>query len=75
MHLLYVVASYALFLALLPVLLFHPKLRHGIPFRLGWYRRSFDLPRSDDGRRISIEFEGVFRDSTVFVTPRTFIPS
>jgi 3-deoxy-D-manno-octulosonic-acid transferase len=43
LHLLYVIASYALFLALLPVLLFHPKLRHGIPFRLGWYRRSFDL--------------------------------
>ena len=45
MHLFYVVASYAAFLALLPVLLFHPKLRHGIPFRLGWYRRSFDLGR------------------------------
>ena len=43
MHLLYVLASYALFLALLPVLLTHPKLRHGIPFRLGWYRRSFPL--------------------------------
>jgi 3-deoxy-D-manno-octulosonic-acid transferase len=42
-HLLYVLASYALFVALLPVLLSHPKLRHGIPFRLGWYRRSFDL--------------------------------
>ncbi len=42
MHLVYVVASYLLFLALLPVLLFHPKLRHGIPFRLGFYRRSFD---------------------------------
>jgi 3-deoxy-D-manno-octulosonic-acid transferase len=44
-HLVYVLASYALFLALLPVLLTHPKLRHGIPFRLGWYRRSFDLGR------------------------------
>ncbi len=42
MHLLYVLASYVLFLALLPVLLFHPKLRHGIPFRLGLYRRSFE---------------------------------
>src|SRR6266498_3265096 len=45
MHLVYVAASYALFLALLPVLLFHPKLRHGIPFRLGFYRRSFDAGR------------------------------
>ncbi len=41
MHVLYVIASYALFLALLPVLLFHPKLRHGKVFRLGLYRRSF----------------------------------
>src|SRR6266498_2357074 len=45
MHLVYVAASYALFLALLPVLIWHPKLRHGIPFRLGFYRRSFDVGR------------------------------
>jgi 3-deoxy-D-manno-octulosonic-acid transferase len=42
MHLVYVLASYVLFLALLPILASHPKLRHGIPFRLGLYRRSFD---------------------------------
>src|SRR5512143_306081 len=41
MHALYVIGSYALFLALLPVLLFHPKLRHGKLFRLEYYRRSF----------------------------------
>jgi 3-deoxy-D-manno-octulosonic-acid transferase len=40
-HLLYAIASYLLFLLTLPVLLTHPKLRHGIPFRLGLYRRSF----------------------------------
>src|SRR5688500_8615618 len=34
---------------------------------VGWYRKSFDLPASDDGRRIVLEFDGVFRDSTVFV--------
>ncbi|MEO6435267.1 MAG: beta-galactosidase GalA [Tepidisphaeraceae bacterium] len=34
---------------------------------VGWYRRVFDLSASDDGQRISIEFDGVFRDSTVFV--------
>ncbi|HEX9291311.1 MAG TPA: glycosyltransferase N-terminal domain-containing protein [Anaeromyxobacteraceae bacterium] len=45
MHLLYALASYAAFLALLPVLLFHPKLRHGTLFRLGFYRRSFDRGR------------------------------
>lgn len=41
MHLLYALASYVAFLVLWPVLLFHPKLRHGVPFRLGFYRRSF----------------------------------
>ncbi len=30
---------------------------------IGWYRRGFDVPASDEGRRIWIEFEGVFRDS------------
>jgi 3-deoxy-D-manno-octulosonic-acid transferase len=40
-HLLYALASYVLFVVALPVLLTHPKLRHGIPFRLGLYRRSF----------------------------------
>jgi len=45
MHVLYVIGSYVLFLALLPVLLFHPKLRHGKLFRLGFYRRSFPLGR------------------------------
>jgi len=42
-HALYALASYALFLALLPVLLFHPKLRHGIAARLGFYRGSEGL--------------------------------
>ncbi len=30
---------------------------------IGWYRRVFDVPASDAGRRIFIEFNGVFRDS------------
>lgn len=34
---------------------------------VGWYRRAFDIPESDLGRRISIEFDGVFRDSIVWV--------
>ncbi len=32
---------------------------------IGWYRREFDIPASDQGRRISVEFDGVYRDSTV----------
>ncbi|MFI5207316.1 MAG: beta-galactosidase GalA [Gemmatimonadales bacterium] len=31
---------------------------------IGWYRRVFDLPASDRGRRLSLEFDGVFRDAT-----------
>jgi len=44
-HLFYALASYLLFLVGLPVLLTHPKLRHGIPFRLGLYRRRLDPGR------------------------------
>ena len=34
---------------------------------VGWYRRTFDIPASDLGRRIWIEFDGAFRDVMVFV--------
>lgn len=34
---------------------------------IGWYRRSFDVPASDQGRRVVLEFEGVFRGAMVFV--------
>jgi beta-galactosidase len=30
---------------------------------VGWYRRAFSVNASDEGRRIWIEFDGVFRDS------------
>lgn len=32
---------------------------------IGWYRRVFEIPQSDAGRRISLEFDGVFRDAMV----------
>jgi beta-galactosidase len=32
---------------------------------VGWYRREIELPASDAGRRISLEFDGVFRDALV----------
>jgi beta-galactosidase len=32
---------------------------------IGWYRRVFEIPQDDVGKRISIEFDGVFRDSMV----------
>lgn len=34
---------------------------------VGWYRRSFDIPESDSGRRIVLEFDGAFRDALVFL--------
>lgn len=34
---------------------------------VGWYRRKFTIPASDLGKRISVEFDGVFRDSIVWI--------
>ena len=34
---------------------------------LGWYRKTFTLPRSMAGKRVAVEFDGVYMDSTVFV--------
>jgi len=34
---------------------------------VGWYRKSFSISASDVGRRISVDFDGVFRDSQVWV--------
>ena len=31
---------------------------------IGWYRRTFEIPATDSGKRISLEFDGVFRDCT-----------
>ncbi|MBR4133086.1 MAG: beta-galactosidase, partial [Bacteroidales bacterium] len=33
---------------------------------VGWYRKKFTVPEGDRGKRILIEFEGIFRDSEVF---------
>jgi beta-galactosidase len=32
-----------------------------------WYRRTFDLPKEDAGKRLWLEFDGAFRDATVFL--------
>jgi beta-galactosidase len=34
---------------------------------VGWYRKVFDVPVTDRGRRINIEFDGAFRSVLVFV--------
>lgn len=33
---------------------------------IGWYRKEFNLPASDLGRQITVEFDGIFRNATVF---------
>ena len=32
---------------------------------VGWYRRVFELPATDAGRRISVEFDGAYREALV----------
>jgi beta-galactosidase len=34
---------------------------------VGWYRREFEIPASDRGRRIAVEFDGAFRSVLIFV--------
>ena len=34
---------------------------------VGWYRKTFTIPKSDEGKHISIAFDGVFRNSIVWV--------
>ncbi len=34
---------------------------------VGWYRRTFDLPAGDLGRRITLDFDGAFRSVIVWV--------
>jgi len=41
--------------------------RHFPEHSVGWYRRSFAVPASDKGRRIRLEFDGVYRAAKVFV--------
>lgn len=38
-----------------------------LPGGIGWYRKSFDIPASDSGKIISIAFDGVYRNSEVWI--------
>jgi beta-galactosidase len=38
-----------------------------LPTGIGWYRKTFILPESARGRRIDIQFDGVYEHSTVWV--------
>src|ERR1035438_9536019 len=34
---------------------------------IGWYRRTFDIPKEDNGKRVTVEFDGAFRSALVFL--------
>ncbi len=34
---------------------------------IGWYRRTFDIPADDSGKKLWIEFDGAFRDCVVLL--------
>ena len=34
---------------------------------VAWYRRTFELPKADAGKRLWLEFDGAFRDCEIFV--------
>jgi beta-galactosidase len=38
-----------------------------LPTGIGWYRKSFQLPRGDAGRRILLQFDGVYQCSDVWI--------
>jgi beta-galactosidase len=44
---------------------FHPLGRRYPETSVGWYRRVFELPAEDAGKRITIEFDGAYRESLV----------
>ena len=41
--------------------------RHFPDRTVGWYRKKFIIPASDEGRRIHLAFDGVFRHSIVWI--------
>ena len=40
------------------------------PAGIGWYRKSFGAPPEWRGKRVSVEFDGVYRDATVYMNGR-----
>ena len=41
-----------------------------LPSGIGWYRRLLNLPDLSPGARVFLEFEGVFRDSSLYINGR-----
>ncbi|MEM6315270.1 MAG: sugar-binding domain-containing protein, partial [Planctomycetota bacterium] len=45
----------------------HDRVHGSMPTDVGWYRKTFELPADDFGKRIALEFDGVYRDCQVWV--------
>ena len=47
----------------------HPARKEGgaLPGGLGWYRKSFDVPREWQRKKVFVDFDGVYMNSEVFV--------
>jgi len=46
---------------------YHPLGRKYPATSVGWYRRPFTLPSGSEGKRIVLDFDGIYRNSQVFV--------
>ena len=41
---------------------------HGyLPLGIAWYRKRFEIPAEDAGRKLFLEFDGIFRDASVYL--------
>jgi beta-galactosidase len=40
------------------------------PAGVGWYRKTFRAPAGWKGKRVSVEFDGVYRDATIYLNGR-----
>jgi len=38
-----------------------------LPGGIGWYRKTFNLPDAEEGRLVFIDFDGVYRNSEVWI--------
>ncbi|WP_109830514.1 sugar-binding domain-containing protein [Reichenbachiella versicolor] len=38
-----------------------------VPAGIGWYKKKFEIPKSDEGRKIWVEFDGIYNNSTVWI--------
>ena len=38
-----------------------------LPAGIGWYRKTFNIPKEDAGKKISIEFDGIMANSDVWI--------